>query len=253
MTTVVKKSNYNKHIKPIASLFKVTGWLFVLMFLPQFILVFVFSIFLGIQQGEDLSTEVVGAWFSSVSTQLSISLVTPLILVPLLVKATNLTGWNNRLAFWAVYPITRKDIKKWISIGLIYCFFSLMLVELLNLPTEQFMSDLKNASNSLPVLVLVLITICLVIPVMEELIFRGWLYSKIAESKLGHIGALIITSIIFTAIHTQYDNAVTLASIFTFGLLLGFVRYKTSNISYTVAIHIIYNSMGMIALFSFEL
>jgi membrane protease YdiL (CAAX protease family) len=75
--------------------------------------------------------------------------------------------------------------------------------------------------------------------------------SSIQGTKLGDIGAVIITSLTFTSIHTQYNNPISLIFILTLGLLLGFVRYKTKNISYAIMIHIFYNSLVMIGLFYF--
>jgi membrane protease YdiL (CAAX protease family) len=113
------------------------------------------------------------------------------------------------------------------------------------------MLDLKAESNNSIVVILMVLTICVVVPIMEELVFRGWLYSKIAQTKLGDIGALTISSIIFTLIHTQYDNIITFLVIFLLGLLLGFARYKSANISYSIAMHMIFNSLAMVALFFF--
>jgi membrane protease YdiL (CAAX protease family) len=169
----------------------------------------------------------------------------------MLLIATNRKNWDERFGFWAVKVINAKVLVKWLIVGLFFWLISSYLGELLNLPIEQFMLDVKSASNSLGVVILMVVTICLLVPVMEELVFRGWLYSKIAQTKLGNIGALFLSSILFTTIHTQYDNAITLMIIFSLGLLLGGVRYKSGNISYSIAIHILFNSLATIALFFF--
>jgi len=249
----VDNSNNNKNTGLFVSLFKIMLWAFILIFLPQFLLGFVFSIFIGIQQGGSLATEADNARFLTTSVQLLLFLIAPLIFIPLLVKATNATGWAERFAFWAVKPVNRKETGKWLSIGLIYWLSSLLLGELLSLPPEQFMLDIKAAVNSFTMLMLALTTICIVVPIMEELTFRGWLYSKIKQTKLGDFGALIITTLSFTALHTQYNNAMTLMFIFALGLLLGGVRYKTQNTGYAILIHMLFNSLATLALFYFEI
>ncbi|WDE04927.1 CPBP family intramembrane metalloprotease [Thalassomonas viridans] len=252
MTSVVDNSGCNKDAGLFVSLVKIALWAVALILLPQFILGFAFSVFRGAQQGEALPAEVAAGGLLSVSDLLLLFLVTPLIFVPLLVKATRATGWPERLAFWAVNPVNRKEAGKWLGMGLILWLCSSLLGELLQLPTEQFMLDIKAAVNSFAMLALALTTICIVVPVMEELTFRGWLYSKIQQTKLGDLGALIITSLGFTALHTQYDSAMTLGLILALGLLLGGVRYKTQNTGYAILIHILFNSLSMLALFCFD-
>ena len=237
------------------SLLKTTVWLVVIIFLPQLVLGFGFGMFFGILQGSDYTAEAFDLWFMSMPVLLTLSLISPILSIPLLIIASREKGkkksYQNLLVFCSINSINRKDLGKWLSIGLLFWICSSLLGELLNLPIEQFMLDVKAANNSFAMLTLILTTICVVAPIMEELTFRGWLYSKIKLTKLGNIGALIITSVIFTVIHTQYDNPVTLVFLFSLGLLLGFVRYKTNNISYAIAIHILFNSLAMGTLFLF--
>lgn len=238
-------------VKPKPTLIKTVLWLLVILLLPQLVLGFGFTVFFGIQQGGDFTEEAFSLWFASVPVLLVLTLITPLLTLPLLNKATQAENWDSRFDFWAVKVINAKVLVKWLIVGLVFWLISSYIGELLNLPIEQFMLDVKAASNSLGVAILIVVTICLLVPVMEELVFRGWLYSKIAQTKLGNIGALFLSSILFTAIHTQYDNVITLVMIFSLGLLLGCVRYKSGNISYSIAIHILFNSLTTIALFFF--
>lgn len=50
-----------------------------------------------------------------------------------------------------------------------------------------------------------LIGACLVAPLMEEFIFRGFLFRGWSESLLGPIRSIVVTSIIWGMSHTQYD------------------------------------------------
>jgi membrane protease YdiL (CAAX protease family) len=229
------------------SLIGIVLWAAALIFLPQIIMSFIIGLLYRIYQGAGSSLDTL----SSIPLLLTILLLSPVIFIPMLLIATNRKNWDERFGFWAVKVINAKVLVKWLIVGLFFWLISSYLGELLNLPIEQFMLDVKSASNSLGVVILMVVTICLLVPVMEELVFRGWLYSKIAQTKLGNIGALFLSSILFTTIHTQYDNAITLMIIFSLGLLLGGVRYKSGNISYSIAIHILFNSLATIALFFF--
>lgn len=243
--------------KTSISLLKTALWLVTLILLPQIILGLGFGVFFGIQQGDNYSTETFNSWFMTIPVLLTMSLISPIILIPLLMAAISTNGteksWNNLLAFCAVKAINFKALVKYVGLGLVFWLISSVIGELISLPIEQFMIDIKMANDSLLTFILIITTICIVVPITEELTFRGWLYSKIKLTKLGDAGALILTAIIFTLIHTQYNNPVTLVFIFSLGLFLGFVRYKTNNINYAIAIHMLFNSLAMGALFLFEL
>jgi membrane protease YdiL (CAAX protease family) len=229
------------------SLIGIVFWAAALMFLPQIIMSFIIGSLYRIYQGAGSSLET----FASIPLLLTTLLLSPVIFIPMLLIATNRKNWDERFGFWAVKAINAKVLVQWLIIGLFFWLVSSLVDEWLNLPVEQFMLDVKDASNSLTMVILVLTTICIIVPVMEELMFRGWLYSKVAQTKLGNIGALVFSSILFTAIHTQYNNIITLIMIFLLSLLLGFARYKNGNISYCIAIHILFNSLATIALFFF--
>jgi|GEM_PF-1546336 len=249
MTSKVTISNENKNTGFISHLSKTVGWTFALIFLPQLVLSFGFGIFFGVQQGSDYTPEAFNLWFSSVPVLLTLTLISPLLTFPLLKKASQAKNWNACLEFCALKKVDASVCAKWLIIGFIYWSLSSLAGLLFNIPVEQFMLDIRSTSDNITNVVLVVLTICIVVPIMEELIFRGWLYSKIEQSRLGKFGALVLSSIIFTAIHTQYENTVTLVIIFLLGFLLGFVRFRSGNISYCIAIHMLFNSLAIFALF----
>jgi len=250
-TIITNEKAIETPAQPSPSLFKTILWLAVILFLPQIVLALGFGIFFGIQQGSKSTEEGFNLWFASVPVLLTLTLMTPLITLPLLNKATQAEGWVNRFEFWALKVIDINELTQWLVIGFVFWLISAFIGEWLQLPVEQFMLDLKGSSISVSQVILVFLTICIVVPIMEEVVFRGWLFSKIAQTKLGNIGALILSSILFTVIHTQYDNNITLVMIFLLGMLLGIVRYKSGNVNYCIAVHMLFNSLAIIALFFF--
>ena len=199
--------------------------------------------------GGDFTPELFDTWYKSVPVLLSASVISPVITLPLLALATGEKSWSDRFNFWAVKVTNKKLLFNWFVLFLIFWTISLFLAEWLQLPEEQFMIDLKAANNSIERLLLILTAICIVLPVMEELVFRGWLYSKILFTKFTNKGALLVTSVIFTVSHSQYENSFTIMMLFLLSLLLGLVRYKTNNISYSILSHMLFNNLSMIFLF----
>jgi CAAX protease family protein len=82
-------------------------------------------------------------------------------------------------------------------------------------------------------------------PIFEELFFRGFLFSGISSSFIGPIGAVIIISIMWAAIHVQYD-LYDISTIFVSGLILGFARIKTGSVLLTIGLHSFINLIATI-------
>jgi membrane protease YdiL (CAAX protease family) len=91
----------------------------------------------------------------------------------------------------------------------------------------------RKQSGWLPVY---LIALCIVAPITEEIVVRGFLFRGWSQSFLGPIGAIVLTSAIWALVHTQY-NLFYQAEVFTTGLLLGYLRHRNGSTLLTVAIH----------------
>jgi uncharacterized protein len=77
---------------------------------------------------------------------------------------------------------------------------------------------------------------CIAGPMMEEFIFRGFLFRGWSETSLGPIGVILLISIIWALTHTQYDWFVR-SWIFVSGLALGYFRWRSNSTWLTVMIH----------------
>ena len=82
-------------------------------------------------------------------------------------------------------------------------------------------------------------------PLMEEIVFRGFMFKGIEHSKMGPAGAVIITSLVWSFIHIQYD-VYGMVNLFLGGLLLGFARTKSNSIYPPVIMHILQNIIATI-------
>ena len=74
----------------------------------------------------------------------------------------------------------------------------------------------------------------LLVPIVEELFFRGYLQSRLIEAA-GPATGIALTALFFTACHVQYlqPNAIAIGSLFGLAfsaLLLGYLRYQTASI-----------------------
>ncbi len=82
-------------------------------------------------------------------------------------------------------------------------------------------------------------------PVIEEVIFRGFAYRGLSNTKYGPAPAILITSLIWALIHAFVYDAVLIAMIFCAGIVLGIARMRLKSIYPTIVMH---SAMNLIAL-----
>ena len=99
-----------------------------------------------------------------------------------------------------------------------------------------FMVDVLKSARADGALWLLVVAFCVAAPISEELFARGFLYRGWSESFLGPIGAIVLSSMVWTALHLQYDWYF-LGEVFSIGLLLGYLRYRTNSIWLTIFVH----------------
>lgn len=87
-------------------------------------------------------------------------------------------------------------------------------------------------------------------PIVEELLFRGFLFSHLKNSALGVYGSIILTTILWTFIHFQYDFSLLIV-LFFLGLLLGYIRHKYNSIYLAIVIHAVHNLLATINILFF--
>ncbi len=93
---------------------------------------------------------------------------------------------------------------------------------------------------------LVMLTVALVVaaPLMEELLFRGFLFPGYARSSLGPWGAIALTSAGWAVMHVQYETFY-LVQIFILGCVFGWLRWRSGSTLLTVILHAIVNALAL--------
>ncbi len=84
-----------------------------------------------------------------------------------------------------------------------------------------------------------------VVPVFEELVFRGWL-QPLLSSAVGSARGLVVVAVAFTVIH---DHGVWLP-ILVLAILLGVLRERTQSLWPCIAVHIVHNSLQVTLFFA---
>ncbi len=89
-----------------------------------------------------------------------------------------------------------------------------------------------------------LIAAVIVAPASEEIIFRGFLFRGWARSDRSAWPAIVVISVLWAALHVQYDWTGIL-QIFIIGLFLGWMRWRSGSLLLTILLHALFNLEGM--------
>ena len=108
-----------------------------------------------------------------------------------------------------------------------------------------FMGDVLKSAQADGALWLLVIAFCVAAPVSEEFFARGFLYRGWSETFLGPAGAVLLSSMVWTALHLQYDWFF-FGEVFSIGLLLGYLRYRFNSTWLTVVVHGLNNSAAVV-------
>jgi len=99
-----------------------------------------------------------------------------------------------------------------------------------------FMTEVLKSARADGALWLLVVAFCIAAPISEEFFARGFLYRGWSESFLGPVGAIILSSLVWTGLHMQYDWFF-FGEVFSIGLLLGVLRYRFNSTWLTVIVH----------------
>lgn len=82
-----------------------------------------------------------------------------------------------------------------------------------------------------------------VAPAGEEIVFRGFLFRGWARSERTTWAAIVVISLLWSALHVQYDWTGIL-QIFVIGLFLGWMRWRSGSLLLTLLLHALFNLEG---------
>jgi membrane protease YdiL (CAAX protease family) len=111
--------------------------------------------------------------------------------------------------------------------------------------TPGFMTDLLKSGRDKGAAVALVLAFSVAAPMSEEVLARGFLYRGWSESFLRVPGAIILSSLVWTAVHLQYD-LYFLAEVFSIGLWFGYMRYRGQSLWLTIVLHALNNLAAVV-------
>ena len=167
--------------------------------------------------------------------------------VPLVFLIAKLKKGSNLKEYFSLNGFCRKTLLFWILATLllltaedaITTFF--MIQEIPN-----FMMNISYPTDVSKVLLV--LGVAFFAPVLEEVIFRGFLLKGLTNSFIGVWGAIIISSFVWASVHFQYE-LVYLVMIFVTGLVFGYAKVKTNSLFIPILMHVLFNLVAMVELY----
>ena len=139
-----------------------------------------------------------------------------------------------------------KSPKRFILLGTISCIGTGMISSIIYLTYSTIIKHYGiiipepdfSFPNQSTYLILFLMYACFIGPILEEIIFRGFILKSM--QKYGNLTAIIVSSILFSMFHlnlVQFVNPVIM------GVVLGFIAIKSKSIMPSIIVHIFNNSI----------
>jgi membrane protease YdiL (CAAX protease family) len=174
-----------------------------------------------------------------------LSLIAAAAAVAVLLVAAKLAGWRVT-DYLALVPPDRSNAIIAVVVLVVFVMGFDAITYLIGKDVvTPFQIDLyKNAAatNSLLVMWAALV---IAAPVGEEIVFRGFLYRGWAQTPRAVWPAIVVISVFWAVIHTQYDWF-GVFQIFLIGMLLGWVRWRSGSTLLTIGLHALINAWATI-------
>ena len=164
------------------------------------------------------------------------------LLIPFIIWASNFSqqSWRETLAF---RPVAWSVLGFWLLVYVGYLVIQTLVELVFPIEHNEFIKSLAGSKHFGLAVGMIVIA-----PVIEELVFRGYLYKAWRHTRLGLWGTLIVTSLLFTAVHMAQYSGMILVYVFALSILLGLAREKSGSIWPPLVIHSMNNLIAVVTL-----
>lgn len=177
---------------------------------------------------------------------------------------TGISSLGMLVVLWLFLKVKKANVKDlgfkkimktdwlWLALSIVFYFVFLIVALMLATLIPGFNGDqaqsigYKNATGWQ--LSLAFMGLVIVPPLVEEMLFRGYLYRGL-KSKWPKIVAALVSSLLFALVHFQWNVGV---DVFVLSLVLVFLYEKTKNLWMCVGLHTLKNFLAFLVIFVFS-
>ncbi len=115
-------------------------------------------------------------------------------------------------------------------------------------PPQQAVAEVTGGANQFVEIAVLLILLVVVAPVVEEIVYRGVLLSRLRRS-MGPWPSILASAALFAAVHLADPAALfAVPGLFVIGAVLGWLAMRSGDIGLPIAVHAGVNLTGALAL-----
>ncbi len=172
-----------------------------------------------------------------------------IIYIPILIVALFLSIDEIKYGFKANSKMRYMKPLSYVCVGIVACYFANYIGSIISQLTS-FSTDSVNQEAIEEIFLskygaLLILDICIIGPIVEELVFRGCILRGLVKLRINPAIAIIISSIIFGFIHVSSAGDYTQIFPYIFmGIALGAIFYKSDSIVESTIVHILLNTIS---------
>jgi uncharacterized protein len=160
--------------------------------------------------------------------------------VAVVALAARRPGWSVADYLGLVRPATRDAVMAFLILVPFLLGYDALTYLLGREIVPPFQVDTYRSARAAGLLPLFWFALVIAAPIAEEIVFRGFLFRGWVRSERAVLPGIVLISVLFAAIHTQYDWFGVL-QVFFMGLLFGFVRWRSGSTLLTILMHLLAN------------
>lgn len=119
-------------------------------------------------------------------------------------------------------------------------------------PEQVAVKQIKLAARAPHLFVLLMIAVIFFVPMIEELLFRGFLQNWL-KKRMSRTKAVLWTSFIFASFHFSSSqgmgNIELLISLFVLSCFLGFIYERQQSLAASISLHAIFNAVSLLMIY----
>jgi uncharacterized protein len=211
----------------------------------------VFGALVWLDPGRSVTTEdVVAALFDHKGLLLTIFAVAIAGALAVLALAVRLSGLGMRDYLGLVLPGPRDVVVGLAGLVIVSLVVGLIAHLFGGSQAGRATLGMYRSARGAGLLPAMIVGVVIVAPIVEELVFRGFLLPGWAASRLGTVGGLVLSSVVWALLHFQYD-VWGIAMVFCYGLWFGFVRLRSGSTLATMILHVLQNGAAILLIVAF--
>ena len=179
-------------------------------------------------------------WVTSSQGLGTLYLIQVAVVLPLLLMAAHFPqqSWRHTLA---LYPVRLGVIGKWLLAWVATMAVVGFVLYQMGASEELFMEQVLSNPHWL-----MLLSASVLAPILEELVFRGYLWKAFRPTRMGFIGTLLVTSTAFAMMHGLQYSEFGIAQVFCLALVMGVAREYTGSVVTPIVIHTFQNTLASV-------